>query len=373
MPLERQLAGALLDALVPRERYGDWTFGLRALIGVTCACTLVFMLLNIGCMRPAGEIFPAIGVPLTWPLPPEPPRIRYVGELRGGADLRPAKSGWQVLREALDPSRYRPIRFITPHAIAIGADGRIYVADPGSSSLHVMDLGKRTHLVVYTAGSTRLRGPIGIAVAEESVFVTDAVLGDVFEFGLDGTYKRRLNAQLERPGGIAYCPQNRRLYVVDTAGHRCVCLGKDGKVLFSFGARGSEPGMFNFPTHVVYSPLLGLLISDTLNFRVQRFELDGRFVASIGRKGDGAGDFSLPKGVAVDGDGNLYVVDAHFENVQIFGAGGRLLLALGEEGAGPGQFSLPSGMAIDRGDRIWIADSHNRRLQVFQYLSKARP
>ena len=114
-----------------------------------------------------------------------------------------------------------------------------------------------------------------------------------------------------------------------------------------------------------------MVVSDTLNFRVQRFELDGAFVRSIGGKGNGAGDFSLPKGVAVDREGNLYVVDAHFENVQMFRADGRLLLAFGEEGVGRAQFSIPGGVAIDPDDRVWVADSRNGRLQVFQYLGRS--
>lgn len=331
--------------------------------------SIVFVSLA-GCMQPAAEIFPAADPPVVWPLAPETPRIRYLGELRTSKDLHPAKSGWQVVRERLNRTLYRPIHFSAPHAIAVGPKERMYVVDTGSASLHIIDLKSRKHLRINSADIEHLRAPVGVAVAQTSLFVTDSVLRDVLEFDLNGTFKRRLNVQLERPSGIAYCPENHRLYVVDTAAHRCVVLSEQGEQLFSFGQRGAEPGMFNFPTYITYSPLLGLIISDTLNFRVQRFELDGTFVASIGKKGDGAGDFSLPKGVAVDHDGNLYVIDAQFENVQIFREDGQLLLAFGEEGDKIGQFSIPSGIAIDQLNRIWVADSQNRRLQVFQYLSQ---
>jgi len=335
-------------------------------------------LLMGACARPRRALFALQDTAMVWPLPPERPRIRLLGELRGSDDLKPGKSGWQVFRERLHPREFAPTSLSRPHAIAVSKDDRVYVADPGSASLHVMDLNRRTHRVVTDAGSEPLRSPSGVTVGGTAVFVSDAVIGDVIEYSLAGDFVRRLGVKLVRPGGIVYCPKNDRLYVVDTGDHRVAVLGQgrddegDGSwsEVGSFGFRGTGEGMFNFPTDIAYHPLLGIVVSDTLNFRVQRFKLDGTFVGSIGQKGNGAGDFSLPKGVAVDRYGHLYVVDAQFENVQIFREDGRLLLPFGQEGSDPGAFSLPSGIAIDQHDRIWVADSYNRRLQVFQYLDE---
>jgi sugar lactone lactonase YvrE len=340
---------------------------------------LAFLLLPlicfpVGCGRPAGKIFTPIDPEIAWPLPPEPPRIKCLGEIRSSEDLHSAKSGWQVLQERLHPEESRPIPLTKPHAIAVQGENRVYVVDTGLACLHVLDLEHRTHRRVDSAGGDRLRSPVGVAVGAAGVYVTDAMLGDVIEFNFDGEFQRRLGVELERPAGIAYCPTNNRLYVIDTAAHQCLILERsseersDWTIVARFGERGTEPGMFNFPTHVTWSPLLGLVVSDTLNFRVQRFDADGEFRAGMGQKGDGAGDFSLPKGVAVDRDGHIYVVDAHFENVQVFDQKGRLLLAFGSEGEELGQFAVPAGIAIDEADRIWVADSYNHRLQVFQYL-----
>ena len=357
------------ESMPPRRRWLQ-----SPVLGAIVSLCVLYL---AGCGRPEGEIFTLINPVLVWPLPPEKPRIKCLGEIRSTADLRPAKTGWQVLRERLHPQESRPLRLTKPHAVAVGSDDRIYVVDSGSGSLHVIDLGRRTHRIVDSAGDQRLSSPVGVAVGPSSVFVTDAVLADIIEYTLEGEYVGRLGIQFERPAGIVYCPANDRLYVVDTTAHHCVVLARNGEggsgwtVAGAFGERGTAPGRFNFPTHITYHRLLGLVVSDTLNFRVQRFELDGTFRASIGKKGDGAGDFSLPKGVAVDRDGHLYVVDAHFENVQVFREDGRLLTAFGAEGAELGAFSVPSGIAIDAADRIWIADSYNRRLQVFQYISES--
>jgi len=333
----------------------------------------ILTLISTGCMRPAGIVFPQPATTIAWPLPPAAPRIRFVGELRSSTDLKPARTGWQTLSTALGGSSTQPISFTTPSAIATGPDNRIYVVDTAAAGLHIIDLTRRTHVRILEANGQRLRSPVGVAVGNSRVYVSDAVLGGVFEFDLAGAFRRRIGANIKRPGGVAFCPANHRLYVVDTGDHRCVVFDEDGQEYQAFGERGSQSGAFNYPTHITYHPSVGILISDTLNFRVQRFTPDGTFVSALGKKGDAAGDFSLPKGLAVDSDGHIYVVDAHFENVQVFRPDGQLLLAFGGEGSGHGEFSIPSGLAINGHNRIWVADSHNSRVQVMEYISRTQP
>jgi len=333
---------------------------------------LATVVVGAGCARPKGEVFPATDRTLVWPLPPDVPRIRYVGELRGEADLNAGRSAWEGLQLALGTRERRPVRLVTPQSVAVSARNVVYVADTGAVALHVLDLEHRTARSVRALGENEsLKSPVGVALGPEAVYLSDAVLQDVFEFAPDGRFRRRLGLDMERPGGLAYCPSVQQLYVVDTARHECVVVDERGERVRSFGTRGAGPGALNFPTHVHCSSLLGVLISDTLNFRVSRFTTDGSFVRSFGSKGDGAGDFALPKGVAVDGEGHIYVVDAQFENVQVFREDGRLLMAFGEEGSAPGRFAIPGGMTIDSGNRIWVADAHNGRLQVFEYLAES--
>ena len=349
-----------------------YSWALQPIAAIVSAASM--LLGAAGCARPAGDIFAPFEPAVVWPLPPDPPRIRCLGQIRSSEDLLPAKSGWQVFQERLHPEEARPTTLNKPHAVAVLGQ-RVYVTDTGAACLHILDLEQRTHRRIESAGGDRLTSPAGVAVGPTSVFVTDAVLGDVIEYSPGGDFQRRLGIDLHRPSGLAYCPDNDRLYVIDTAAHRCVIVGRDRRdaanwsVVGTFGQRGTEPGMFNFPTDIAYHPLMGLIVSDTLNFRIQVLGLDGAFKSQIGRKGDGAGDFSLPKGVAVDSDGQLYVVDAHFENVQVFRSDGQLLLAFGGEGDQLGQFAVPTGIAIDDRDRIWVADSYNHRLQILQYIS----
>ncbi len=339
---------------------------------VSCGGCTAWLLLSVaGCARPAGDIFAPLQKPLVWPLPQDAPRIQYVGQITGEVDLKASRTGWQVLGDVLHAPGAKPARLVTPQAVAVSTDDVVYVVDTGSAALHVLDLAQRTHRVVRRVGEALLQSPVGVALSPDGVFVTDAKLGEVFEFARDGTFRRAFGADLDRPGGIAYCSGSQRLYVIDTSRHEGVIFDRAGRRVSSFGGRGAGDGQFNYPTHVACDGLSGVVVSDTLNFRVQRFDVDGVFRSRMGKKGDGAGDLSLPKGVGVDRSGHLYVVDAQFENVQIFDADGRLLLAFGDEGSKHGQFAIPAGIAIDYRDRIWVADAYNRRLQVFQYLGRS--
>lgn len=359
----------------------------------------------LGCARPAGEIFPRADPPVVFPPPPDQPRIRFVGQLATDSDLKPALTGWQAFAAAVGgPPPSQSVS--TPLGVTVSADEKVYVADPALHCVHVFDLRARHYAAITDAGDQSLATPAAVAVGGDEIFVTDSALHAVMVFDRAGRYRRRIGEDcLKRPVGIALASHGvdqsvaasrivgsavrtgsatdsmgepgphsgPDLFVVDTGAHDCVIFDSQGHLRKRFGRLGTGPGEFNYPTAVATHPRTGVVIADTLNFRVQRFDFDGKFLNAIGTRGDGAGDFALPKGVAVDPAGRIYVVDAQFENVQVFTPEGQLLLAFGEEGRGPGQFWLPGQAFVGLDNRLWIADSYNRRVQVFDILADKTP
>lgn len=333
-----------------------------------CIAAIAVSCTTVGaCARPSGPLFEPITPPMIWPAPPDSPRIQLLGLLAGSDDLNAAQSSGEVFRAVLRGPR-PPIRFSGPHAVAIQHPGLIAVADASGSAVHIINLNERSQTVTIGWKDERLGTPVGVAWIGQRLFVTDARRGEVIEFDVHGVFRRRFGGDsLKRPVGIAYVERRNQLYVVDGGRHQLVVFDTTGERVRTLGGPGSEPGRFNYPTHICAADDR-LVVSDTGNFRVQLLDLDGRCLRTIGGKGDGAGDFSLPKGVAFDRDGHIYVVDAQFENVQVFDIEGRLLMAFGSEGASPGRFSLPAGLAIDEQNRIWVAEAGNRRIQVFQRI-----
>ncbi len=331
---------------------------------------LAASMLIVGCAQPRGTLFAPMNPTRHWPALPDHPRVFLVGEISGSDDLNAERSSGEVFRSALRGPR-PPIRFNGPQSVALRSPNLLAVADGGGAALHLIDLETREHRIITGWKDERLGLPFGVAWLGDRLFLTDAMRHEVIEFNAAGQFQNRFGSdELVRPVGIAAMETRNQLVVVDGGKHELAVYEVDGKRVKTIGQPGTNPGEFNYPSHICIRGSR-LLVADSGSFRVQVFDLDGRFVSSFGDKGDGAGDFSLPKGVAMDSDGHIYVVDAQFENIQMFNDDGQLLMAFGEEGRKPGQFWLPAGLYIDLEDRIWVADSGNRRIQVFEYKKAA--
>ena len=61
-----------------------------------------------------------------------------------------------------------------------------------------------------------------------------------------------------------------------------------------------------------------LMVSDTLNHRIQVFDLSGKFVAKFGAEGRRIEEFDGPLSAAVLSDGKIVVSDNGNSRIQIF-------------------------------------------------------
>jgi DNA-binding beta-propeller fold protein YncE len=322
-----------------------------------------------GCARGPAQPWQRAEKPTVWPLPPDPPRVRYEGAITTGQALRFARGGLGLL----DLLFGRPtIELGTPHGVA-ASDEVLVLADSGRAQVHVLHLVKRSHRVIPMAGDVPFRCPIGVALdGRDGMVVSDSALARVFHLSLSGKLIGEVQGPFVRPAGVAYEPQRERLYVVDAGSHTVRCYRRRGDrfaFLRQVGDRGEKAGAFNFPTHAAVGRDGRLYVTDSLNHRVQVFGPEGAPVASFGQAGDGTGDFSKAKGVATDAEGHIYVVDSLYDVVQVFDHEGRLLLVFGGSGRDDGSLWLPTGICIDSKDRIYVSDSGNSRVQVFQYLA----
>lgn len=328
-----------------------------------------------GCGHDAGVIFPSMQNAPLWPAAPGEPRIRYVGQLTGSKDLKPAASGFQVLGSVVFGTTETSYSFQTPMAVCTDGADRVFVADSADHVIHVLDLKTRIYQR-WTPTGRKLLTPVGLAYdgSGRRLLVSDSSASAILIFSLEGKFIGELaSGQLKRPCGLTVDPRNGRVFVADVAAHQVIVLSPSGEVIERLGARGDALGQFNYPTNVAIDSQGRLYVSDSLNFRIQQFSADLEPVRQMGRQGDMPGYFAQPKGLAIDPEGHVYVVDAQFEAVEIFNDLGNLLLDFGEEGRGPGEFWLPSGIFIDGQGRIWVADSYNHRVQVFDYLPEHKP
>jgi DNA-binding beta-propeller fold protein YncE len=335
---------------------------------------LAGLALVAGCAKPLEPVFPPPAKPILWPPPPEPTRVRYVGQLVTSADLKPRIGLGERIGAALFGKK-PAFSMLSPYAVCTDGKSRVFVADSNAQLVHVFDVNTRKYeRWVPNNAEKRFAQPVGVAYDPAGrLIVSDSVGQRLYIFDAKGRQVAEYTLPLlARPAGIAFDVTRQRIYVADPASHQIFILSPQGAFQARMGGRGTQLGQFNFPTNVAVDSQGRVYVSDSLNFRIQQFAPDFRPIRQIGRKGDMPGYFGQPKGLAVDSQDHLYVVDAHFETVQIFDANGNLLLDFGVEGHGAGEFWLPAGIYIDKNNRIWVADTYNRRVQVFDYVPEVR-
>jgi DNA-binding beta-propeller fold protein YncE len=119
------------------------------------------------------------------------------------------------------------------------------------------------------------------------------------------------------------------IYCTDDGDHTVRKCTLDGKVLFMLGIPGKpapyqsgEP--FNRCTHVALSPKNELYVSDGYgNSRVHKYSPDGKLLFSWGEPGSDPGQFNIVHNICTDGDGYVYVADRENHRVQVFDPNGK--------------------------------------------------
>jgi DNA-binding beta-propeller fold protein YncE len=313
-----------------------------------------------------------------WPRPPQKPRYTYIGDIRGESNrAAPDKQKGSALSRffsalvGLENESIPLTNLLRPQHGAVDDKGRIYVADPGRQAVFVFD-EKAAEFFVWNESELNIpfKSPVGIAIAENTILVTDSEQGVVYVFTEEGQLINTLGAEiLQRPTGVAYDPVQKRVFVSDTSANNIKIFDLKGDLLDVMGARGSNPGEFNRPTFLNYHDDK-LYVADSLNARIQIFSDADESIKIIGERGLYIGNFTRPKGIAVDSDSNIYVTESYYDHLLIFSPAGELLMSIGGSGNLAGQFSQPTGVWIDKNDRLFVSDMLNSRISVFQYLGE---
>lgn len=247
--------------------------------------------------------------------------------------------------------------FVRPYAAA-WMGKTLYVTDPGGASVIGVAPGERP----LRARDGAVRSPVGIAVCDGKVLVSDSERGEIVSFSPDLRTSETIASGLARPTGLA-CADG-RLFVLETGAHQIVEIA-GGVVVSRIGARGSGDGEFNFPTLLAIRNG-ELFVGDAMNFRIQRLDTAGKHLGTFGELGDAPGSMPRMKGLAVDAAGNVWMTDAYLDRVAVFDRAGRFLLDAGRSGRGEGEFSFPAGIAIGDAGRIAVVDSYNARIQILR-------
>ena len=142
-----------------------------------------------------------------------------------------------------------------------------------------------------------------------------------------------------------------------TKGSQVFKFSPEGKLLMTLGTAGgaASPGYFYQPNDVLVAPNGDIFVSEGhggANSRILKFSKDGKLIKTWGTKGSGDGQLDGPHALAMDSRGRLFVGDRSNNRIVIFDQDGRQLAVWR-------QFSRPSGIYVDKNDTIYVADSES--------------
>lgn len=300
-----------------------------------------------------------------------------------------------------------PGQFLSPHGIALGPDGSIYVADSSNYRIVKLDANGKFVLAFGTWSGEPPNGdifspdwnppsgtfydPWGIAAGPDgSVYVADLGTSRIQKFDANGKFIKSWgrfgvsDGQASGAEGLFWGPRgiavgkDGRVYVADTGNKRVQAFDSDGRFLFQFGGAGLLDGSLDEPVGVAVTDAGELIVADTWNGRIQVFSAkDGQALRRWNIDGwfdPNADDFGRNKVgkpyVAAGADGRVYVADQAGNRILIFDANGDYLAAFGRFGEDETSFAAPSGLAIDRAGNILLVDTGNNRIMVFPPLQE---
>jgi hypothetical protein len=263
-----------------------------------------------------------------------------------------------------------------PEWIDVGPSGRVYVPNNLSNTVEQY---QPTGSGASAWSSTP--DPADIAVADNGTsYLVDSVLDLVTIRSADGTSSTTFgstgaaNGEFNNPRGIAIDPRDGTVFVADSGNNRVQAFAPDGTYKYQFGTSGIGAGNFqNMAGIDVNANGLVYVVDRTLGV-VQVFQANpasASFVSLIGTPlviGSAPGEFDGPFDVAIGRAGEVLVTDTLNDRVQVFDRDGNFLQQFGTSGTGDGQFNGPFGIAAnDQGD-VWVSDASRGDIQHF-YLS----
>ena len=289
--------------------------------------------------------------------------------------------------------------FNNPGGLTLDAQGNLYVID-GTRIREISVTG----IVSTVAGNdtsgykdgkginAEFRGPDAIAVdAQGNLYVGDAgnhyirkitPSGDVTTLAGNGNYGytdgTAASAEFENPDAITVDGQG-NIYIGDFATSRIRKITPLGMVTTIAGnTNGFEDGpvisaAFYGPRGIAVDGGGNLYIVDCDNNRIRKIASSGEVttIAGNGNAGllDGQGinaEFNLPASMAIDANGNLYVADQSNNSIRKISTTGNVTTLAGNgiagyaEGIGnKAEFNSPRGIGVDSHGNVYVGDLGN--------------
>ena len=271
-------------------------------------------------------------------------------------------------------------QFQGPRDVAVAADGSLYIADTFNHRIQHLD--PDTGEVLHVWGSPtdpnaprpeQLNEPWGIAVGPDGrVYVADTWNYSVKVFSPTGELLQ-VWTTFDDPPQTFWGPRDvavddqGRVYITDTGNKRVVVFREDGTFIDSIGGAGALPGQFDEPVGLALDADGLLYVADTWNQRIQVLQWTDDMLTVL-RTWDvygwfGQGMENKPY-LAVDDQGRVYASDPEAHRLLVYDAQGQPLYAW--YGPEDQPLGVINGVAWDPGRKVvWVVDASRGQVLAF--------
>jgi DNA-binding beta-propeller fold protein YncE len=201
-------------------------------------------------------------------------------------------------------------------SVVLGTDGYRYEVNDGWAKLPP---GMEFNADVAAVGIDKHDNVYAFNRGKHPMYVFDRE-GNLLRSWGEGIYPRA--------HGVFMAPDD-TIWLTDDGDHTVRQCTLDGKILLTIGVPGKPaPYMSGDPfhrcTHTAMSPQGDLYVSDGYgNSRVHKYSPDGKLLFSWGSPGTDPGQFNIAHNICCDPDGWVYVADRENHRVQVFDGNGK--------------------------------------------------
>jgi len=251
---------------------------------------------------------------------------------------------------------------------------RLYVADSGNGMLYIMNASAnltRIRTVSSSPADSLLTNPMHMEYEDSTgiLYIAGGTTGNILYYNGQGSSVDKWNpstTNLQKAAGVALT--NDTIYVTDATRGQVLAFSRTTKAYSRIAVQnGGSDGLLSSPQDILLHDGR-FYVSDAAKGMIFVYDSNFTFLNITFGRGKGGVTLGSPRGMDFD-DNRIYVADATHASVVAFSLDGYPVDVLNSSTLW-GNLSYPEDVVVDNGV-LYVADTNNRLIKAFQIVKGA--